>query len=76
MKIYKKGAIELMNSPSMQNVLREHTRDIAGRAGQGFYSSVQTGKTRAHGRVRTGTAEAAEKNQRENTLLKALGGRS
>ena len=73
-KIRKRGAVALMNSPEMQAILREQSRAVASRAGEGFFSSVQQGKTRAHGRVRAATKEAAEKNLRENTLVKALGG--
>lgn len=45
---------------------------IAEAAGKGFEPSVQQGKTRPHGIVKTATFKARRDNARHNTLLKAL----
>lgn len=45
---------------------------IAAAAGTGFEPSVQQGKTRPHGVVKTATFKARRDNARHNTLLKAL----
>lgn len=45
---------------------------IAAAAGKGFEPSVQQGKTRPHGIVKTVTFKARRDNARHNTLLKAL----
>ena len=41
-------------------------------AGKGFEPSVQQGKTRPHGIVKTATFKARRDNARHNALLKAL----
>lgn len=45
---------------------------IAEAAGKGFEPSVQQGKTRPHGIVKTVTFKARRDNARHNALLKAL----
>lgn len=45
---------------------------IAEAAGKGFEPSVQQGKTRPHGIVKTATFKARRDNARHNALLKAL----
>lgn len=66
------GLDELRNSPGMVSVLVQYADQIKGRAGDGY--EVYHGPSRANVSVRTATAEAAQDNLDNNTLLKAVRG--
>lgn len=66
------GVGELMRSGAMISVLESYADGIATRAGDGY--DVHIGPRRANVSVRTATAEAAQDNLDNNTLLKAVRG--
>lgn len=72
--INQSGVRDLLNSAGVQNMLLEHARKVADRAGDGFEADVRPGKNRAHARVNATTWKAVGSNRKHNTLLKALGG--
>lgn len=56
-----------------QPLIEQTTREIAGRAGEGFVGDV-IWTDRPHGAVRAETPKARASNARHNTLLKAMQG--
>ena len=62
----------LIKSGAMISVLESYADGIAARAGDGY--DVHVGPHRANVSVRTATAEAAQDNLDNNTLLKAVRG--
>lgn len=64
------GVRELMQSEEMQDVLLDHAKSIATRAGEGY--DVFVGKTRANVSVYTATESAMKDNLDNNTLEKAV----
>ena len=66
------GVAELMRSDAMVSVLKSYADGIAARAGDGY--NVHIGPRRANVSVQTETAEAAQDNLDNNTLLKAVRG--
>ncbi|QPK80817.1 hypothetical protein G7Y41_07085 [Schaalia sp. ZJ405] len=53
------------------DLVEEKTQEVASRAGEGFIGDV-VWTDRPHGAVRASTKDAAQRNARENTLLKAV----
>lgn len=71
------GFRALRTDPAMMGLVESEAAAIAERAGAGFeYDKVKKtrGRVRAHTQVRTATPEAIDRNAKENTLLRALGG--
>ena len=66
------GVKELLKSPEMAAICKEHAKAIANRAGNGYGISTRTGVTRVNASVMPETAEAARDNMKNNTLLKAV----
>lgn len=66
------GVRELLRSPEMAAICREHAKAIAQRAGDGYAVTTYTGATRVNASVMTETAEAVRENLKNNTLLKAV----
>lgn len=60
--------LRALSTPMIEDVVKR----IAEAAGKGFEPSVQQGKTRPHGVVKTATFKARRDNARHNALLKAL----
>lgn len=73
-KMSSAGARQLMNSAEVQQLLLEHARDVAARAGEGFDSDVQPGRNRAHAMVKSTDYESMRRQATDNVLLKAIGG--
>ena len=71
-KINRQGVSELMKSTSMQSVLSEKAKAIAGRCGSGYETDIYIGKTRANASVGAKTKKAKRDNYKNNTLLKAV----
>lgn len=71
-RMNSKGARQLLRSVEVQRDLRERTRRIAARAGEGMYSEVETGPNRARGEVRTGTRSARKREASSKSLTSAL----
>lgn len=67
------GVREILQSPEIADAVKEYTRQVQARAGDGYEMSVMT-VNRAVGRVTAETKEAKRDNSKNNTLLKALGG--
>lgn len=70
-ELNRAGVAELMKSGEMVDVLTSYADSIADAAGDGFDTYI--GRNRANVSVRTATDAAAEKNLKDNTLLKAAG---
>lgn len=64
------GVAQLMQSPEMRSIIEAEASGIQGRAGEGY--DVRYGRDRVTAFVETGTAEAAQDNLDNNTLLKAV----
>ena len=68
----KRGEIrKLLQSPMMTAMLRNESRAIASRAGQGYGSSTTVGKSRAHGYVFPMTLDARRDAAKNHTLERA-----
>ncbi len=67
------GVRELLKSPGIQGALIASAGRIRDRAGSDY--DVYIGANRANVSVRTGSAAAERDNLRNNTLLKAIGGK-
>ena len=67
------GVREILQSPEIAATVKEYTRQVQARAGDGYEMSVMT-VNRSVGRVTAETKEAKRDNSKNNTLLKALGG--
>lgn len=63
---------QILKSPEMQAIIHEKCEEIASRAGEGFEAEVKVGKRRCAGRVKAVTWEAAGRNAKENTLVRAM----
>jgi len=69
------GLNALMKSGAMQSVLNSAAGQIAARAGEGYeVESAHPISFVAIASVRTGSAESRRDNNKNNTLLKSLGG--
>lgn len=62
------AGLRALSTPMIESAVKR----IATAAGKGFEPSVQQGKTRPHGIVKTATFKARRDNARHNALLKAL----
>jgi hypothetical protein len=62
------AGLRALSTPMIESAVQR----IATAAGKGFEPSVQQGKTRPHGIVKTATFKARRDNARHNALLKAL----
>ena len=71
-ELNSEGVRELLRSPEMAAICREHAQAIANRAGEGYTVSTYTGATRVNASVMTATTDAARDNMKNNTLLKAV----
>lgn len=63
---------EIMKSEEMQQILLDHTSEIASRCGEGYENDVYVGNFTAMSSVYTDTPEAMIDNLENNTLLKNL----
>lgn len=71
-KLNRSGVRELLQSPAMQKVCREHAEQIRSRCGAGYESDVYVGRNRANAMVWAETSAAKRDNLDNNTILKAL----
>lgn len=74
-KLNRAGVRELLRSQEMGAIVREHADAVAGRAGGGYKVTVFTGKNRVNASVKATTTAARRDNLKNNTLLKAVGGK-
>lgn len=63
----------LLKDPMTQGVVADHAEQIAARAGDGFISSYQMGKTRHRCIIYADTWSAKRREARDNILTRALG---
>ena len=75
-KMLSAGAVALMNSAEMQDILLGLAEPIADRAGPGFVADVQPGSGRAHAMVKSTDYRSMRAQAENNALLKAIGGGS
>jgi len=66
-------ATQLLRSPEMQDIIEGLAEDVAGRAGEGYKINVEVKSRRVRANIYAATAEAKADNEKNNTLLKALG---
>ena len=71
-ELNSEGVRELLRSPEMAAICREHAKAIADRAGEGYIVTTYTGASRVNASVITETPEAMRENLKNNTLLKAV----
>lgn len=70
------GMTEFMNSEGVINSLQSAAQGVLGRLGDGYaIQAPYHGKTRANVAIETTTKRAYWDNVRNNTMLKALGGK-
>ena len=67
------GVRELLQSPEMESICLEYANQVRARAGTGYEVSTMVGRTRVNASVLAATPAAKRDNQKNNTLLKALG---
>lgn len=72
-ELNRAGVRELLKSPGIQSALIASAGKIRNRAGNDY--DVYVGANRANVSVRTGSEAAERDNLRNNTLLKAIGGK-
>ena len=68
----KAGFAAVLRGAEVSRMVGESAARIAGRAGDGVDSKVWHGDSREVGIVQTVTRQAAARNSRNNTLLKAM----
>lgn len=71
-KLDKAGVRELLRSPQMMAVCKEHAQAVQGRCGDGYEVTTHTGKNRVNASVHAATVEARRDNLDNNTLEKAV----
>lgn len=67
------GVAELMKNPEMTAILEAKANKIKNNAGKGYETSTVVGRNRTTVRVQAMTRGAVRDNNKNNTLLKALG---
>lgn len=70
----RSGVAALLKSEEMQGILKAHASAIRQRCGDGYEQNSYVGKNRANAMVYADTIPAKRRNQKYNTLLKALHG--
>lgn len=73
-KLDQQGVRDLLQGAEMQQILREYGNAKAQQAGDGYECDVHVYSKRAVANVFPNTAEAANDNYENNTLLKVIGG--
>lgn len=73
-KLDQQGVRDLLQGEEMQQILREYGNAKAQQAGDGYASEVHVYSKRAVAQVFPNTAESANDNYENNTLLKVIGG--
>lgn len=71
-ELNREGVRQLLTSPEMLEVCREHAEATANAAGVGYEVSTHVGRNRVNASVMAETQEARADNYENNTLLKAL----
>lgn len=65
---------QLLKSPEIQDICKEHAENIANRCGDGYESTAYMESTRIVAKVYTDSFRAMHDNMKNNTLLKAVKG--
>ena len=71
-KLNRQGVRELLKSDEMAIILKEKSREVKQRAGDGFEDDIYSGRNRLNAMVRASTFEARRRNRQENSLVRAL----
>lgn len=66
------GVKELLRSPEMLEVCKEHAEKAVSKLGAGYEVSTHTGKGRVNASVVAVTNEAIRENSKSNTVIKAV----
>ena len=67
------GFRALMQSGEMQSILKDKADEAAAKAGDGVIVQVKVGQKRAYADIVADSFPARVRNNRDNTLLKAIG---
>lgn len=67
------GVKQLLKGPEMQNHIKAEAEAVAARAGEGNEAEVKVGQNRAYANIWAESFPARVRNNKDNTLLKALG---
>lgn len=73
-KLNRQGVRELMQSSSMQSILREYANKAVNRLGDGYKSDLHIGKNRANAMVYADNYKGKKDNLKNNSILKAVRG--
>ena len=73
-KLNSSGIRELLKSAPISGACEEEAKKIQQRAGEGFEVQSRTYPERKGAAVIAATSEARQRNYKDNTLLKAMGG--
>lgn len=68
------GVRELLKSQEIRNICEGFASKAVGRLGEGYSSTIYTGKNRANASVYAESVEAKRENLENNTILKAIRG--
>lgn len=71
-ELNSEGVRELLKSPEIMGICKQHAEQIAGRCGGGYEVTTYTGQNRVNASVHAATDEAYRDNLKNNTLLKAV----
>ncbi len=66
------GVLELLRSPELLAVCKEHADAARARLGAGYEVTTHTGKNRVNAQITAKTPAAYRENAQNNTILKAL----
>lgn len=69
------GVRQMLRSPEMQVICKEHAQRIIDMCGEGYDMDVHIGQNRCNAMVWADSWEAKRNNLEHNTLLKATGGK-
>lgn len=71
-ELNKAGVRDLLRSPEMMAICKEHADATVNSLGSGYEVSTHTGKNRVNAEVAAVTRTARKENSENNSILKAL----
>ena len=75
-KLNRQGVRELLTSEEMKSVCESYASSTVSSLGDGYNYDSYIGKNRARATVRASSREAERDNSENNSMLKAVGGKS
>lgn len=71
-KLNRQGVSQLLKGQEMMSIVEKQASNIQSRCGDGFATDSHVGRNRVNAMVYADTIPAKRRNNRENTLLKAM----